>query len=171
MKLHQLALIYAALMVFSATGYAEEIALGPATVSLDISALGGQLEVKDSIRDFHDSPECQFDYTLYPAAISDPEGTVTLELYHLAKPLEMTPDLLEHCIERSRLMPSGGRTQPYSIDGHTSVLVEGYSDGGQSQPLYVAALGSQKGDACLVVASTLPWEISAPLLQSIRLAA
>jgi hypothetical protein len=169
MKLHLLALTCAVLIVYSAPGYAEEKSLGPATISLDLSAISGQLEAKDPIQGFHNSHECKFDYTLYPAAISGSEGTVALELYHLAKPLEMTADLLEHCIERSMLMPFDGQAQPYSIDGCTSVLVEGYADKGESQPMYVVALGSQNGDACLVVSSSLPWEISEEIFQSIRL--
>lgn len=160
---------------FAAIAAAEDLTLGTAQISLDTSGLGDcSVDTGDPIDDYHDSPRCDFGYTLYPSTISSEDGRITLELFQLDQTCDVTQDLLEHCVSESDLAPYGTEVEPFTVNGHAGIMAKGYADEAQTKTLYVAAF-SPEGDSgpaktFMIVGSDLSWDLTSSILDSLEVA-
>jgi len=158
----------------------ETITLGSASISLDLGSIGSYaVEKGDVVSMDHKKP--RFQYEIAPASIKI-DGTsdqVMLEVHQMSASEPLDSPIsgkdqatgMEHCIERSDMMPVGEDmlTEAYTIDGHQGVLATINSD--PENPLYIAAWSpDQKDDAgtvlCLV-GSDLPWETTKMIFDSV----
>ena len=159
----------------------ETIELGPARISMDLSSLGSySIEKGDLSSMDHKKPDFQYEIT--PARVNV-EGTpdqVQLEVHQMSmsEPLESSisnkdpASGLEHCIERSSLVPVGEdiQTEPYTIDGRQGELAT--LNGDPENPLYIVAYSPDQkdgsGTVVCIVSSDFSWEATKQLFDSIR---
>jgi hypothetical protein len=159
----------------------ETIELGSARISMDLSRLGSySIEKGDLSSMDHKKPDFQYEIT--PARINV-EGTldqVQLEVHQMSmsEPLESSisnkdsASGLEHCIERSSLVPVGEdiQTEPYTIDGHQGKLAT--LNGDPENPLYIVAYSPDQkdglGTVVCIVSSDFSWEATKRLFDSIK---
>jgi len=152
---------------------AQTVTLGQASISLDLDLMGEhQVQIEDPLEDFHKSPKEKFYYTIYPATVTSDAGQIILELHVLEEALEVDSWLLEHCIEESDLAPYEMQSEPMTFDGHSGVLVKGFSDSGGNDPRYLASFSpdgdSGWGKIFLIVGSDLPWDSSAAIFDTLQ---
>ncbi|MCJ7444507.1 MAG: hypothetical protein MUO26_08260 [Methanotrichaceae archaeon] len=85
---------------------AEDLTLGPAMVSIDLGEFGDyKVGSVGSFNDFHKSSKGKFGYTIFQTVVFNQENKVMLELHLLDEPIDVTPELLEHCINESDRVP------------------------------------------------------------------
>ncbi len=158
----------------------ETITLGSASISLDLGSIGSYaVEKGDVVSMDHKKP--RFQYEIAPASIKV-DGTsdqVMLEVHQMSASEPLDSPIsgkdqatgIEHCIERSDMMPVGEDmfTEAYTIDGHQGVLATINSD--PENPLYIAAWSpDQKDDTGTIVCligSDLPWETTKKIFDSV----
>lgn len=159
----------------------ETIDLGPAQITMDQSLLGSSsIEKGDASTFDHKKPD--FRYEIFPARINV-DGTtemVQLEVHQMSysEPLEDSisnkdsASGLEHCMERSNLLPVGEdiQTEPYTIDGYLGELATINSD--PENPLYIVAYSPDKkdgsGSIVCIISSDFPWETTKSLFDSVK---
>jgi len=159
----------------------ETIELGPAQISMDLSLLGSySIEKGDASTLDHKKPD--FRYEIFPASINV-DGTsdqVQLEIHQMSnsEPLEDSisnkdpASGLEHCMERSNLLPVGEdiQTEPYTIDGRQGQLAT--FNGDPEKPLYIVAYSPDQkdgsGSIVCIVSSDFPWEATKILFDSVK---
>jgi hypothetical protein len=159
----------------------ETIELGPAQISMDLSLLESySIEKGDASTLDHKKPD--FQYEIFPARINV-EGTtdqVQLEVHQMSisEPLDDSisnkdpASGLEHCIERSNLLPIGEdiQTEPYTIDGYQGQLAT--FNGDPEKPLYIVAYSPDQkdgsGSIVCIVSSDFPWEATKSLFDSVK---
>lgn len=167
--------------VTTALANAETMDLGPAQISMDLSLLGSYSIEKGDISSMdHKKPD--FQYEIFPARIIV-DGTtdqVQLEVHQMSisEPLEDSisdkdpASGLEHCMERSNLLPVGEdiQTEPYTIDGNQGQLAT--FNGDPKNPLYIVAYSPDQKDGSgtivCIVSSDFPWEATKSLFDSIK---
>ncbi|VVB69066.1 Uncharacterised protein [uncultured archaeon] len=157
----------------------ETITLGPASISLDLGNIGFYVVEKgDVVSMDHERP--RFQYEIASANIKiDASDKVVLEVHQMSTPERLDSPIsrrdqatgIEHCIERSDMMPVTGdmKTEAYTIDGHQGVLATINND--PNNPLYVAAWSPDQKDGtgtivCLI-GSDLPWEMTKKIFNSV----
>ncbi len=159
----------------------ETMELGPAQISMDLSLLGSySIERGDASKLDHKKPD--FQYEIFPASINV-DGTtdqVQLEVHQMSnsEPLEDSisnkdpASGLEHCMERSNLLPVGEdmQTEPYTIDGYQGQLAT--FNGDPEKPLYIVAYSPDQedgsGSIVCIVSSDFPWEATKSLFDSVK---
>jgi len=159
----------------------ETINFGPTSISLDLGTLGSYyVEKGDPSSEEHKKPD--FQYEIIPASIRI-DGTskqVLIEVHEMSmsEPLESPISRkdpasgLEHCIERSSLVPVGEdiQTEPYIIDGHQGELAT--LNGDPENPLYIVAYSPDQkdglGTVVCIVSSDFSWEATKQLFDSIN---
>lgn len=159
----------------------ETIELGPAQISIDLSLLGSySIEKGDASTLDHKKPD--FRYEIVPASINV-DGTtdqVQLEVHQMSisEPLEDPisnkdpASGLEHCMERSNLLPVGEdiQTEPYIIDGYQGQLAT--FNGDPENPLYIVAYSPDQkdgsGSVVCIISSDFPWEATKSLFDSVK---
>ena len=165
----------------------EDVEIGPATVSLDLSSAGSYtVEIGESseLEHTYDPKISNFQYSIYPATVTF-DGTsnqVMIEVHKMSasEPLDEqisskskdTASVFEHCIEQSNIMPRRADylTKSYRIDGHEGVLLT--VDTGESNPLYIAAYSPDEkdgyGSIICIIGSNFPWETTQRILESVN---
>ena len=172
----------------------ETIALGPATISLDLENIGSYTIEKESVISMdHEEKDIRFQYEITPAniIIDDKLGQIILEVHQMstAEPMDVPISErdqstgIEHCIQKSDMI-HGSREmtmKEYEVDGHDGVLatIEIDSDDPLSalgliesnDPLYVLGwcLDQKDGEGSVVcvIGSDLPWETTKDIFDSI----
>ncbi len=180
-KILKLFAVFCLLSMASATALAadETITLGPARISLDLGNIGSYVVEKgDVVYMDHEKP--RFEYEIAPANIkTNTSENVMLEVHQLSasepldSPISRRDQVtgIEHCIERSDMMPVKGdvKTETYTIDGHQGVLATIDSD--PNNPLYIAAwspdLKDGTGTVVCLIGSDLPWETTKKIFDSV----
>lgn len=161
----------------------ENVMLGPANVSLNLSLAGSYvLDTGESSELTHDydRENIDFQYLIYPATASY-EGTsdkILIEIHEMSisRPLdEQIPGKrqisgLEHCLEQSDMMPRRAEYQmePYNIDGHEGILAT--VNVGDDEPFYIAAYSPDEedgsGSIVCIVGSFFSWDITERIFKS-----
>jgi hypothetical protein len=159
----------------------ETIELGPAQISMDQSPLGSYTIEKGDVSSMdHKKPD--FRYEIFPARINV-DGTtdqMQLEVHQMSisEPLDDPisnrdpASGLEHCMERSNLLPVGEdiQTEPFAIDGHQGQLAT--FNGDPEKPLYIVAYSPDQedgsGSIVCIVSSDFPWEATKSLFDSVK---
>ncbi len=159
----------------------ETIELGPASLSMDLESLGFySIEMGAVTSTEHKDPD--FVYEIIPASIQVGEtyGVLQVEVHKMSttEPLDdpisgrHQENGLEHCIERSNLLPAGEdiKTESFEIDGQQGLIA---TIGQEVQdPQYIVAYSPDKedgsGSLVCIVASRLPWETTEELFRSIK---
>lgn len=171
-------LIGIALGVALANG--ETIELGPASITMDLEELEAyNIVMGERTSTEHKDPD--FIYEIIPLSIQidGKDELVQAEVHRMSttEPLDgpisrkHQESGLEHCIERSYLVPVGVdiNTKAYEIDGQQG-LIATIEDGGDLQ--YIVAYSpdqvSGSGSVVCIVASRLPWETTEELFRSIK---
>jgi hypothetical protein len=168
-------------MTVASLANGETIELGPAQISMDQSLLGSYSVEKGDVSSMdHKKPD--FRYEIFPARINV-DGTtdqVQLEVHQMSnsEPLEDSisnkdpASGLEHCMERSNLLPVGEdiQTEPFTIDGYQGQLAT--FNGGSEKPLYIVAYSPDQedgsGSIVCIVSSDFPWEATKSLFDSVK---
>jgi len=158
---------------------AETMELGPAQITMDLSLLGSYSIEKGDVSTLdHKKPD--FRYEIFPASINVDGDRVQLEVHQMSnsEPLEDSISSkdpasgLEHCMERSNLLPVGEdiQTEPYTIDGYQGELA--IFNGDPEKPLYIVAYSPDKkdgsGSIVCIVSSDFPWENTKSLFDSVK---
>jgi hypothetical protein len=164
-----------------ATATDETIELGSARISMDLSRLGSySIEKGDPSSMDHKKPDFQYEITPVRINVEGTPDKVQLEVHQMSmlEPLEGSisnkdpASGLEHCIERSSLVPVGEdiQTEPYTIDGHQGELATLNSD--PENPLYLVAYSPDQKDGqgtiVCIVSSDFSWEATKQLFDSIK---
>jgi len=184
MKRQRLFAILGLIALISAMSIAtgEDIVLGPAEISIDLSGLGS-CEIVDGDTYSMDHEKPRFQYQISSAAIKvDGSERVQLEVHEMStsEPLEDSISArddssgLEHCISRSDMIQglSGEKLQPeaYTIAGKDGVLAT-IDDTSSGNTLYIAAYSPDQtdgsGSIVCIVGSDLPWETTEKIFASI----
>jgi hypothetical protein len=162
----------------------ENVLLGPANVSLNLSLAGAYvLEKGESMESTHDyDPEnTDFQYSIYPATATY-EGTtdqVQIEVHEMSASRSLDETIsgkrqispLEHCIEQSNMMPRRAdyQSEPYVIDGHEGILAT--VETGEENPLYIAAYSPDESDGSgsviCIVGSDFSWDTTKSIFESV----
>jgi hypothetical protein len=160
----------------------ETITLGSTSISLDLGTLGSYyVEKGNPSSEDHKKPD--FQYEIIPASIRI-DGTskqVQIEVHKMSmsEPLESPishkdpASGLEHCIEKSNMIPVGEdiQTEPYTIDGQQGLLATINSD--PENPFYIAAYSpdnkSGSGTIVCIIGSDLPWETTKSIFDSAKI--
>jgi len=158
----------------------ETITLGPARISLDVGSIGSYVVEKgDVVSMDHEKPRFQYEIAPANIKIDDTSAQVMLEVHQMSasEPLDSSISEkdqatgIEHCIEKSDMMPVGEdmRTEAYTIDDHQGVLVTINSD--PNNPLYIVAWSPDQKDGsgtivCLI-GSDLAWETTKKIFDSV----
>lgn len=179
-------------LLVSATGAKETIGLGPARISMDLSAVVNyRVEKGDPSSEEHKFGNYSFSYTLYPASImnADASSQVMIEVHEMQKPEPLNqkiPELSEpipalddgkgltHCVAQSALLPKSKdvKREPYTIDGSDGILVTAYKDSAKRVPVYIAAYSPDQKDGSgkiiCIISSDLPWDATKALFDSVK---
>jgi len=162
----------------------ENVMLGPANVSLNLSLAGSYVldnGESSELKHDYDRENIDFQYLIYPATASY-EGTsdkILIEVHEMSisRPLdEQIPGKrqisgLEHCLEQSDMMPRRAEYQaePYNIDGHEGILAT--VDAGDDEPFYIAAYSPDEedgsGSIVCIVGSDFSWDITERIFKSV----
>jgi hypothetical protein len=161
----------------------DEISLGPASVSLDLSTAGSySIEIGDSIESEHDYDRNApgFQYSIYPASVTY-EGSsskVQIEVHRISQSQSLDDQIsgrrpisaLVHCLEQSEMMPrrSEYETEPYAIAGYEGLLAT--VDTGGDNPMYIAAFSPDEsngsGSTICFIGSDFPWDTTKKIFES-----
>jgi hypothetical protein len=181
-KILKLFAIFCLISMTSATALAADdaITLGPVSISLDLGGVGSYaVEKGDVVSMDHEKP--RFQYEIVPASIkiNDISDQVMLEVHKMSTSEPLDSPIsgrdqttgIEHCIERSDMMPVKGdmKTEAYTVDGHQGVLATINCD--LENPLYIVAWSPDRKDGtgailCLI-GSDLPWETTKKIFDSV----
>ncbi len=123
-SLFHLVFILSICILSAATVQAEKIALGPASIYVDMSLVPEPfVDVREPYSDIHATNVGPIKCTVYHAVIGGED--LIIQLHHLAGPIEITPLVLRQFIADSLLIPAswsfsdarstfiGGRVQGY----------------------------------------------------------
>jgi len=158
----------------------ETINFGPASISLDLESIGSYTVEKGAPSSMdHKRPD--FLYEIIPASITSDSfsNQVSLEVHQMSMSVPLYESIskkntatgLEHCIEKSEMMPVGEdmKTENYTIDGHQGLLATINKD--PENPLYIVAyspdLRDGSGRIVCIVGSDLPWETTKSIFDSV----
>lgn len=179
-------------LLVSATGAKETVGLGPARISMDLSAMGNyRVEKEDPSSEDHKFGNYSFSYTLYPASImnADSSTKVKIEVHEMEKPEPLNqkiPDLSEpvpelddgkgltHCVAQSALLPKSKdvRKETYTIDGSDGIMATAYRDSAEKVPVYIVAWSPDQKDGSgkiiCIISSDLPWGATKALFDSVN---
>lgn len=162
----------------------ENVDLGPASISVDLSIAGPySIEKGESIESEHDYEKNapQFQYSIYPATVTY-EGTsneVLIEVHKISQSQLLDEQIsgrrqisaLVHCLEQSEMMPrrSEYQTESYTIGGLEGILAT--VDAGSDNPLYIAAFSPDEsngsGSTICFIGSDFPWETTKKIFESV----
>jgi len=163
----------------------ETVDLGPAKVSLNLSAAGSYtIEKGESSELVHDYDEkiSDFQYSIYPSTVTF-DGTsdqVMVEVHKMSAsealdeqiPGRRAISALEHCIEQADMMPRRAEyeAKSFTIDGHEGTLLT--VDTGKDEPFYIAAYSPDEkdgsGSIVCIIGSDFPWETTKGILDSVK---
>ena len=162
-----------------ATG--ETINLGPTSISLDLETLGSYyVEKGDPSSEEHKEPDFQYEITPASIKVDGTSNKVQIEVHKMSmsEPLESSISRkdpasgLEHCIEKSNMVPVGEdiQTEPYTIDGQQGLVATINSD--PENPFYIVAYSPDKksgsGTTVCIIGSDFPWETTKSIFDSAK---
>jgi hypothetical protein len=159
----------------------EKVELGPASVSLNLNGLGSCIVEKgDPSSMDHKKPDFQYSITPANIKIDGSSNIVQIEVHKMSclEPLLSSisrkdpTSSLEHCIEKSDMIPVGEdiQTEPYTIDGKQGLLTT--LDSSSKNPTYIVAYSpdeeSGSGTVVCIIGSNLPWESTKSIFDSVE---
>jgi hypothetical protein len=160
----------------------ETISLGPTSISLDLEILGSYyVEIGDPYSEEHKKPDFQYEITPASIKVDGTSNKVQIEVHKMSmsEPLEISISQkdpasgLEHCIEKSNMVPVGEdiQTEPYTIDGQQGLVATINSD--PEKPFYIVAYSPDKksgsGTTVCIIGSDLPWETTKSIFDSAKM--
>ena len=175
------AICLVSLSLTAALANGETIELEHASITLDLEELGDCTITKgESISTEHREPDFIYEITPLGIQIDGIDDLVAVEVHRMStsEPLDgpisgkHQESGLEHCIERSYLVPVGEDldTKAYEIDGQQGLIATVNEDG--DDPQYIVAYSPDQengsGSVVCIVASRLPWETTEELFRSIK---
>lgn len=158
----------------------ETIELGPASITMGLEELGAyDIVMGERTSTEHKDPDFVYEIIPLSIQIDGIDEMVQIEVHRMSttEPLDgpisgkHQESGLEHCIERSYLVPVGEDidTKAYEIDGQQG-LIATIEDGGDSQYIVAYSPDQENGSGSIVciVASRFPWETTEELFRSIK---
>lgn len=159
------------------------IELGPAKISMDLTAMGDyKIEKESPYTDNHPGKGYDFSYQIHTASISrgSTDDQVKVEVHQMDSQESLNsavPQLkgsigLEHCVKESGLLSKRAKTdqESYTIDGREGLLMK--VDEGGDEPRYIAVYSPDQengsGTVVCIISSDLPWDATKVLFQSVR---